>query len=62
MTREEALELMKGGHKITHKYFTSSEYFYMKYNLIIAVHDMDFSELFFAMDMYADGWSIFEEK
>ncbi|ANM46651.1 hypothetical protein BI036_gp208 [Morganella phage vB_MmoM_MP1] len=62
MTREEALELMKGGHKITHKYFTSSEYFYMKFNSIIAEDGVDFSKLFFTTDMYADGWSIFEEK
>lgn len=62
MTREEALEMMKSGHKITHEYFTPSEYFCMKFKSIIAEDGVDFSDLFFTRDMYADGWSIFEEK
>lgn len=62
MTREEALKMMKSGHKITHEFFSSSEYFYMKFKSIIAEDGVDFSELFFTTDMYADGWSIFEEK
>lgn len=30
MTREEALQAMINGEKVTHRYFTSDEYIYMK--------------------------------
>lgn len=60
MTRTEAMNAMMAGKKITHKYFTSNEYFYVKNHKIMSEDGYDFSDLFYQVDFYADGWTIFE--
>lgn len=62
MTRTEAMNAMMSGKKITHEDFTSGEYFYVKNYKIVSEDGYDFSELFYTVDFYADGWSVFEGK
>lgn len=42
MTRFEAVEAMKQGHKVTHQYFASNEYLYMDNGVITSEDGYDF--------------------
>lgn len=60
MDRKEALEAMKGGHKIMHEYFSPEEYLYMVNGDIKDESGYFWNFLFFKRDMYEKGWTIKE--
>ena len=60
LSRGEALLLMQKGYKITHKYFSDEEYFYMEGPFIMSEDGFDFTELFYVRAMYKEGWAIKE--
>lgn len=64
MTKEEAIELMKKGEKITHHYFDSKEWMTMRGNRIILEDGCSCWAHEFWSDRngfgWSDGYSIFE--
>ncbi|NCC17207.1 MAG: hypothetical protein EOM28_12960 [Clostridia bacterium] len=66
MTKDEALEKMKQGFKVSNQYFTSDEFLYMKENGVIMSEDgYNFNEWFFNIrkgeEWKLDGWSVYRE-
>ena len=66
MTREEALQAMKYGCKVTHKYFTDDEFIYMKDHNIFSEEDYDFGSVFGEFwqeksrnENFDDGWCVY---
>ena len=63
MTREEALEKMKQGFKITNEYFTSEEYLHMVDGVIRSEDGYNFDEWFYFPRLSEtwkyDGWRLF---
>ena len=74
MTREEALQAMIDGEKVTHRFFSDNEYIYMKAQNIFTeegydmgtVHDEFWRMRGDNLDGYRqnwlEGWSIYEEN
>ena len=65
MTRKEAIEAMKQGHKVTQEYFSPDEYLYMKDGSIYSEENYNFGGIYGEfMTKYGgsqpDGWSIYE--
>lgn len=66
MTKDEALEKMKQGFKVSNQYFTSDEFLYMKENGVIMSEDgYNFNDWFFNIrkgeEWKLDGWSVYCE-
>lgn len=66
MTKDEALEKMKQGFKVSNRYFTSDEFLYMKENGVIMSEDgYNFNDWFFNIrkgeEWKLDGWSVYRE-
>jgi hypothetical protein len=67
MTREEALQAMIGGEKVTHQYFSDDEFIYMKGNNIYDENDFNMKTVndeFWIIrktEMFDDGWSIYKK-
>lgn len=66
MTKDEALEKMKQGFKVSNQYFTSDEFLYMKENGVIMSEDgYNFNDWFFNIrkgeEWKLDGWSVYYE-
>ncbi|EDV1300498.1 hypothetical protein AAC69_002584 [Salmonella enterica subsp. enterica serovar Hadar] len=66
MTKDEALEKMKQGFKVSNQYFTSNEFLYMKENGVIMSEDgYNFNDWFFNIrkgeEWKLDGWSVYYE-
>lgn len=66
MTKDEALEKMKQGFKVSNQYFTSDEFLYMKENGVIMSEDgYNFNDWFFNIrsgeEWKLDGWSVYRE-
>ena len=72
MTREEALQAMIDGHKVTHRFFTSDEFIYMKAQDIYTEEGYNMGTVnseFWRMrgdepggELWHDGWSLYKEK
>lgn len=68
MTRDEALQAMIDGEKVTHLYFTDEEFIYMKGQDIWSEDGYNFGtvhdEFWWGKQMstFDDGWSIYREK
>ncbi|HCH9411564.1 TPA: hypothetical protein NNV62_003815 [Salmonella enterica] len=66
MTKDEALEKMKQGFKVSNQYFTSDEFLYMKENGVIMSEDgYNFNDWFFNIrkgeEWKLDGWRVYRE-
>ena len=66
MNKDEALEKMKQGFKVSNQYFTSDEFLYMKENGVIMSEDgYNFNDWFFNIrkgeEWKLDGWSVYRE-
>lgn len=66
MTKDEALEKMKQGFKVSNQYFTSDEFLYMKENGVIMSEDgYNFNDWFFNIrkgeEWKLDDWSVYRE-
>jgi len=66
MTKLEALEAMRAGKKVTHAYFTDTEYIYMNKDREITsedgvIHGAQFWDLR-SGESWQHGWEIFEER
>lgn len=66
MNKDEALEKMKQGFKVSNQYFTSDEFLYMKANGVIMSEDgYNFNDWFFNIrkgeEWKLDGWSVYCE-
>ena len=62
MDRKEALQAMIEGKKITHKYFTSDEYYFMPNHLqmrILAEDGVNHTTKFFGEKFMETGWRLF---
>lgn len=59
MNRNEALEAMNEGKKVTHTYFSSEEYLHLVNKRITTEDGHHFKEQFYSQDMFKDGWSIY---
>jgi len=60
MTRLEALEAMKQGHKIIHRYFAPDEYLYMVDDNIKSEEGYDFDDWFEdGTDWKENSWSVY---
>lgn len=46
LTREEARQAMKDGHKVSHMYYTSDEYLEMKGNAIVCENGYNMTDVF----------------
>ena len=68
MTKEEALQAMIDGHKVTHKYFTSDEYIYMIAQNIWTEDGFNcgtVNEAFWQQrdgENWETGWSLYEKN
>lgn len=66
MTKEEAIEAMRHGDKVTHKYFTSDEYMFIpdpRYNIYefedgVKMSGIEFWEIRDKLT-FQNGWSLF---
>lgn len=58
MSWEEALELMRSGKRVTHKYFTSDEYFEMQFGTVICEQGYNMTDWFKNEEWQLSGWSI----
>lgn len=58
MTRHEAEQAMLNGHKVTHEYFLRDEHLYMDCKTIVDENGMPFHDMFWDMDYFKDGWSV----
>jgi hypothetical protein len=61
MTREEAYQAMQDGKKVTHRYFSSDEFYQMKGPRIIAEDGVDHTPIFWdesQNNWRKDGWEI----
>lgn len=66
MTKDEALEKMKQGFKVSNQYFTSDEFLYMKENGVIMSEDgYNFNDWVFNIrkgeEWKLDGWRVYRE-
>lgn len=59
MTREEAVLAMKDGKKVTHNYFSSSEYLRMINGSIHTEDGYYFTDMFYEREWFATGWRVF---
>ena len=66
MTREQALQAMKYGCKVTHTYFTDDEFIYMRDHHFFSEEGYDFSTVFGEFwreksrnENFDDGWSVY---
>lgn len=62
MTKEEAIQAMKDGKKVTHRYFSEDEYVYMKDERIHCELNYDINNEFWlirSQDWWNDGWELF---
>jgi hypothetical protein len=66
MTRDEALQAMKYGCKVTHNYFTDEEFIYMKDRNIFSEEGYDFGGIYDEFwyeksknEGFVDGWEIY---
>lgn len=69
LTKEEAIQAMKDGHKVTHRHFTSDEYMFMpnpranKYQFEDGVSMLAYEFWQIRSDpSYLTGWSLFDKK
>lgn len=65
MTNLEAIEAMRQGHKVRHKFFTRAEFLYMKGRDCFCEQDHYFpfhSEQLKGVGDFANGWSIHNEQ
>lgn len=62
MTIEEAYQCMKEGKRVTHKSFTSDEYFEMYCGVVVCENGYSMSDWFRNEEWQKDGWSIKQEK
>lgn len=65
MTKDEALEKMKQGFKVSNEYFTSDEFLYMKNGVITSEDGYNFNDWFFNIRPVEawklTGWRIYNE-
>lgn len=66
MTKDEALEKMKQGFKVSNEYFTSDEFLYMMKNGVIMSEDgYNFNDWFFNIrkgeEWKLTGWRVYNE-
>lgn len=66
MTKDQALEKMKQGFKVSNEYFTSDEYLFMNASgEIISEDGYNFNDWFFNIrrgeDWKLDGWRVYNE-
>ena len=67
MTREDALEMIIGGEKVTHEYFSDDEFIYMKDDDIYTEEGFNMGTVndeFWIIrktEMFDDGWSIYKK-
>jgi hypothetical protein len=64
MTKQEAFRAMTLGHKVTHKYFSSNEYIYMKGYHMYTEEGYTFDDGWDDRcgENWQTGWNIWEEK
>lgn len=66
MTKEEALQAMQNGEKVTHGYFASNEHICMQDGMIITIEGYEVSpEIFWryrSSPIWNSGWSIVNAK
>lgn len=66
MTKQEAIEAMKAGKKVTHVYFTDEEWITMEGNVIIDENGYHFDPDLFWFDRKSEafntGWSEFKKS
>lgn len=65
MNKEEAIQYMRNGGRVTHRWFTSDEYIWMCYDHIISEDDVDHGTIddFFAtrsFHQFESDWSIYK--
>lgn len=65
MTKDEALEKMKQGFKVSNEYFTSDEFLYMKNGVIMSEDGYNFNDWFFNIrkgeEWKLTGWRVYNE-
>lgn len=59
MTRAQAYQAMQEGLKITHRYFTADEYYYLYNDKIIAEDGVNHTSVFWEQDFKKDGWRLY---
>ncbi|ENB9456644.1 hypothetical protein [Morganella morganii] len=59
MNRDEAFKALLDGKKVTHKYFTKSEYLYMVGGVITGEDGVNLHSHFFNTDFMSDGFHIY---
>ena len=62
MTREQAMEYIECGDKITHESFKPKEYLKLRHGEVVDEKGKICTDAFFNKDSWQDGWSIFEPK
>lgn len=64
MTKQEAIEQMKKGEKVTHTYFSDNEYIYQKGCIIYSEDGVRHEEFWTLRNglLFEDGWSIFKSN
>jgi len=64
MGREEALELLHQGKKVTHEYFDDDEFIYIseRTGTFTTEDGYDFTEQWWEYDKFKDGWSEYKIK
>lgn len=66
LSREQAIEAMQRGEKVTHRFFTDEEYIIMRGDRIVDENDNSISVIEFWSFRYqpywSENWSIFKER
>lgn len=60
MTRQQALDIMLQGKKVTHTYFVDNEYLHLVNGTITTEDGYNYTSKFYEHDYFKDGWSIYE--
>ena len=65
MTKDEAIQAMKKGFKVTHQYFSSDEFIYMENGRIHDENGYDLDDEFWQWrqeDYWLTGWDLYHTK
>ena len=59
MTRDSAIQQMKKGNKVQHRYFRKHEYLHLVNAKIVTEDGCDFTDQLMAKDFFHNGWHLF---
>jgi len=64
MSKQEAIQAMQDGHKVTHRFFSSDEFIYMKNGIIYDESNYEMNKFWiyrFSEDWISKGWTIYNK-